>query len=131
MNLYLKKLSLAGILMLTSTMSLTVKLAAQQPQPRRPNILVIMGDDVGWELTTRQVCPVFSNDCRIGHMVIASQMQGPEHVSLDRMVEFAVDWNLIFTNEESEHIKSCSACLNLFNRVIDERTGVSDKADSD
>jgi len=48
MNLYFKKLSLAGILILTATMSLTVKLAAQQPQPKRPNILVIMGDDVGW-----------------------------------------------------------------------------------
>jgi arylsulfatase len=48
MKRHLKRLSLSGILMLTLTMSLTVKLMAQQPQPKRPNILVIMGDDVGW-----------------------------------------------------------------------------------
>jgi len=24
-------------------------------------------------------------------------MQEPDHVSLDRMVEFAVDWNVVFT----------------------------------
>src|SRR3954467_14128215 len=48
MNLHVKKLALAGILMMTATMSLTVTLSAQQPQGKRPNILAIMGDDVGW-----------------------------------------------------------------------------------
>src|SRR5262245_33979991 len=48
MKVHLKKLSLSGILMLSVTMSLAVRLAAQQTQPKRPNILVIMGDDVGW-----------------------------------------------------------------------------------
>jgi arylsulfatase A-like enzyme len=42
------KLVLSGILILFLTMSLTMNLAAQQTQARRPNILVIMGDDVGW-----------------------------------------------------------------------------------
>ena len=58
-------------------------------------------------------------------------MQYAEHVSLDRMVEFAVDWDVVFTDEESEHIKSCSACLSLFNRVIDEPAATSGDADGD
>src|ERR1043166_539886 len=48
MKIRRKKFSLLGVLMLTLTISHTVRLAAQQAQQKRPNILVIMGDDVGW-----------------------------------------------------------------------------------
>jgi arylsulfatase len=48
MKIRLKKFSLLGVLMLTLTISHAVRLAAQQAQQKRPNILVIMGDDVGW-----------------------------------------------------------------------------------
>jgi arylsulfatase len=48
MILSLKKLSLASFVMVTLSISPPVKLAAQQAKPKQPNILVIMGDDVGW-----------------------------------------------------------------------------------
>jgi arylsulfatase len=48
MKMLFKKCSLLSILVLTLTVPLSVRLSAQQPQTKRPNILVIMGDDVGW-----------------------------------------------------------------------------------
>jgi arylsulfatase A-like enzyme len=48
MEVRLKTFSLSGALMLILTMSHAVRLTAQQAEQKRPNILVIMGDDVGW-----------------------------------------------------------------------------------
>src|SRR5215475_1728768 len=49
MNVRLNKFSLSGVLFLILIMSSAVRLrAGQQAEPKRPNILVIMGDDVGW-----------------------------------------------------------------------------------
>jgi arylsulfatase len=49
MKVRLKQFSLSGILFLILITSGTVKLrAAQQAEQKKPNILVIMGDDVGW-----------------------------------------------------------------------------------
>jgi len=48
MKVRLKMFSLSGVLMLTLITSTATRLAAQQGQQKRPNILVIMGDDVGW-----------------------------------------------------------------------------------
>jgi arylsulfatase A-like enzyme len=47
-NVRLKKCSLSGVLFLILIMSSTVRLRAQQAGQKQPNILVIMGDDVGW-----------------------------------------------------------------------------------
>jgi arylsulfatase A-like enzyme len=49
MNVRLKKFSLSGVLFLILMTSSTGRLrAAQQADQKKPNILVIMGDDVGW-----------------------------------------------------------------------------------
>jgi len=49
MNVRLKKSFLSGVLFLILITSSTVRLrAAQQAEQKRPNILVIMGDDIGW-----------------------------------------------------------------------------------
>jgi arylsulfatase A-like enzyme len=48
MKIRLKGLSFSGFLTLLLIMSLAMSLAAQQAQQKRPNILVIMGDDIGW-----------------------------------------------------------------------------------
>jgi arylsulfatase len=49
MNLRLKKSFLSGVLFLILITSSTVRLrAGQQAEQKRPNILVIMGDDIGW-----------------------------------------------------------------------------------
>jgi arylsulfatase len=49
MNVRLKKFSLSGVLFLILITSSTVRLrAGQQAEQKKPNILVIMGDDVGW-----------------------------------------------------------------------------------
>src|SRR5499427_2322518 len=49
MNMRLKKSFLSGVLFLILITSSTVRLrAAQQAEQKRPNILVIMGDDIGW-----------------------------------------------------------------------------------
>src|SRR5262245_10411821 len=46
MKLTLKKFSLGSILLLF--MPLATRAVAQQPQQKKPNILFIMGDDIGW-----------------------------------------------------------------------------------
>src|SRR5262249_7409805 len=48
MKIRLKRLSLSGFRTLLLIMSLAISLAAQQAQQKRPNILVIIGDDDGW-----------------------------------------------------------------------------------
>src|SRR5215467_7545068 len=49
MNVRLNKFSLSGVLFLILIMSSAVRLrAGQQAEQKKPNILVIMGDDVGW-----------------------------------------------------------------------------------
>src|SRR5215510_10275150 len=50
MNVRLKKVAWGGFLLL-AVMPLAVRPAAvrqQQPQQKKPNILFIMGDDIGW-----------------------------------------------------------------------------------
>ena len=49
MKVRLKKLSWVGVLLMSLMTPLALRTAAaQQMQPKRPNILFIMGDDVGW-----------------------------------------------------------------------------------
>src|SRR5262245_43376439 len=49
MKLSLKQVSMGTLLLLLTLIPLTVTSAvAQQPQQQQPNILFIMGDDIGW-----------------------------------------------------------------------------------